>query len=121
MNAGVAIWAGTTPLYLAVHLQWAPQSFFPQPVAHQQQETSYVELMEALLVAGADPNPRLQRHLWYNSFNHNVLGVDTWGATPFWRAAYGTDVTAMKLLMEHGADPTIPTYRPAGSMARPAS
>jgi ankyrin repeat protein len=105
---------GATPLYLAVHLQWAPQSFFPQPVAHQQQETSYVELMEALLVAGADPNPRLQRHLWYNSFNHNVLGVDTWGATPFWRAAYGTDVTAMKLLMEHGADPTIPTYRPAG-------
>ncbi len=105
---------GATPLYLAVHLQWAPQSFFPQPVAHQQQETGYLELMEALLDAGADPNPRLQRHLWYNSFNHNVLGVDTWGATPFWRAAYGTDVAAMKLLMEHGADPTIPTYRPPG-------
>ena len=105
---------GATPLYLAVHLQWAPQSFFPQPVDHQQQETDYLELMEALLGAGADPNPRLQRHLWYNSFNHNVLGVDTWGATPFWRAAYGTDVAAMKLLMEHGADPTIPTYRPAG-------
>ena len=105
---------GATPLYLAVHLQWAPQSFFPQPVAHQQQETGYLELMEALLDAGADPNPRLQRHLWYNSFNHNVLGVDTWGATPFWRAAYGTDVAAMRLLMEHGADPSIPTYRPPG-------
>ena len=105
---------GATPLYIAVHLQWAPQSFFPQPVALQQEQTTYLQLMEALLQAGADPNPRLQRHLWYNSFNHNVLGVDTWGATPFWRAAYGTDVAAMKLLMEYGADPTVPTYRPAG-------
>jgi ankyrin repeat protein len=105
---------GATPLYIAVHLQWVPQSFFPQPVALQQAETTYLELMRALLEAGADPNPRLQRHLWYNSFNHNVLGVDTWGATPFWRAAYGTDVEAMRLLIEFGADPTIPTYRPAG-------
>jgi len=105
---------GATPLYIAVHLQWVPQSFFPQPVALQQERTTYLELMEALLDAGADPNPRLQRHLWYNSFNHNVLGVDTWGATPFWRAAYGTDVEAMRLLLEYGADPMIPTYRPAG-------
>jgi len=105
---------GATPLYIAVHLQWAPQSFYPQPVALQQERTGYLDLMEALLEAGADPNPRLQRHLWYNSFNHNVLGVDTWGATPFWRAAYGTDVAAMKLLLEYGADPTIPTYRPPG-------
>jgi ankyrin repeat protein len=105
---------GATPLYIAVHLQWVPQSFFPQPVALQQEHTSYLELMRALLDAGADPNPRLTRHLWYNSFNHNVLGVDTWGATPFWRAAYGTDVAAMRLLMEYGADPAIPTYRPAG-------
>lgn len=108
---------GATPLYIAVHLQWAPQSFFPQPVALQQQRTTYLELMEALLDAGADPNARLQRHLWYNSFNHNVLGVDTWGATPFWRAAYGTDVAAMKLLVARGADPTIPTYRPPGREA----
>lgn len=106
--------AGATPLYIAVHLQWAPQSFFPQPVALHQEETGYLEFMRALLEAGADPDARLQRHLWYNSFNHNVLGVDTWGATPFWRAAYGTDVDAMRLLMEFGADPTIPTYRPPG-------
>jgi ankyrin repeat protein len=105
---------GATPLYIAIHLQWVPQSFFPQPVALQQEETGYLELMRALLDAGADPNPRLQMHLWYNSFNHNVLGVDTWGATPFWRAAYGTDVDAMRLLVEYGADPTIPTYRPPG-------
>ena len=87
---------GATALYAAVHLQWVPKSFYPQPTSIKQEQTTYLELMTALLDAGADPNARLERHLWYTSFNHNVLGVDTWGATPFWRAAYGTDVDAMK-------------------------
>jgi ankyrin repeat protein len=97
-----------------VHLQWVPKSFYPQPTSIKQEQTTYLELMTALLDAGADPNARLERHLWYTSFNHNVLGVDTWGATPFWRAAYGTDVDAMKLLVAYGADYTTPTYRPPG-------
>ena len=105
---------GATPLYAAIHMQWVPKSFYPQPRVHRVEQTTYLELMEALLEAGADPNPRLERHLWYTSYNHNVLGVDTWGATPFWRAAYGTDVEAMKLLVSYGADPTIPTFRPPG-------
>ena len=105
---------GATPLYAAVHLQWVPKSFYPQPTAIKQENTTYLELMKALLDAGADPNVRLKRHLWYTSFNHNVLGVDTWGATPFWRAAYGTDVDAMRLLVAYGADYTTPTFRPPG-------
>ncbi len=109
---------GATPLYAAVHLQWVPKSFYPQPTAIKQENATYLELMKALLDAGADPNVRLKRHLWYTSFNHNVLGVDTWGATPFWRAAYGTDVEAMRLLTAYGADPAIPTFRPPG---RPAT
>jgi ankyrin repeat protein len=48
------------------------------------------------------------------SFNFDLLGVNTTGATPFWRAAYGTDVDAMKLLMKYGADPMLPTLKPAG-------
>ena len=105
---------GATPLYAAVHLQWVPKSFYPQPTAIKQESTTYLELMKALLDAGAEPNARLERHLWYTSFNHNVLGVDTWGATPFWRAAYGTDVDAMRLLVAYGADYTTPTFRPPG-------
>ena len=105
---------GATPLYAAVHLQWVPKSFYPQPTAIKQENTTYLEFMKALLDAGADPNVRLKRHLWYTSFNHNVLGVDTWGATPFWRAAYGTDVDAMRLLVAYGADYTTPTFRPPG-------
>jgi ankyrin repeat protein len=39
--------------------------------------------------------------------------VDEIGATPFWRAAYASDVPAMKLLVSYGADPHLPSVRPA--------
>lgn len=106
--------AGATPLYAALNLQWSAKSLYPQPVAHQQQNTTYLQLMEALLQAGADPNARLTKHLWYMSYNFDLLGVNTTGATPFWRAAYGTDVAAMRLLVAHGADHTIPTMKVGG-------
>jgi len=106
--------AGATPLYATINVQWAAKSLYPQPTAQTQQQTTYLELMAALLEAGADPNARLTKHLWYMSYNFDLLGVNTTGATPFWRAAYGTDVPAMKLLVKHGADPKIPTLKPAG-------
>ncbi len=103
--------AGSAPLFAAINLQWAATSWYPQPTAHRQQETSYLELMKAFLDAGADPNARLGTELWYTEFSGGNLSVSQWGATPFWRAAYGTDVAAMKLLIEYGADPTIPTKK----------
>ena len=72
--------------------------------------------MDLLLKAGADVNARLKMHLWYMSFNFDLLGVNTMGATAFWRAAYGTDVPAMKLLVKYGADITIPTIKPVGRL-----
>ena len=36
--------------------------------------------------------------------------VDFTGQTPFLRAAYSGDVTAMRLLLQHGADPKIATF-----------
>jgi len=107
--------AGATALYGAINLEWGPTSWYPQPNAHKQQETSYLELVEALLEAGADPNARLERELWYTEFNTPRLSTSHWGATAFWRAAYGTDVEAMKLLVEYEADPEIPSRRKPGS------
>ncbi|HEX9563726.1 MAG TPA: ankyrin repeat domain-containing protein [Gemmatimonadaceae bacterium] len=108
--------AGTTPLYATLNVQWAAKSLYPQPTAQKQQQTTYLELMEELLRLGADPNARLSKHLWFMSYNFDLLGVNTTGATPFWRAAYGTDVPAMRLLLRHGADPAVPTKKPVGRM-----
>lgn len=113
-NPRLASDAGTTPLYATINLQWAPKALYPQPTAHKQQKITYLELMEDLLKAGADVNARLNKHLWYMSYNFDLLGVNTAGATAFWRAAYGTDVPAMRLLKKYGADHTIATYKPAG-------
>ena len=91
--------AGTTPLYATINVQWAAKSLYPQPTAQLRQQTTYLELMEALLKAGADPNARLTKHLWYMSYNFDLLGVNTTGATPFWRAAYGTDVAGDEVVV----------------------
>jgi ankyrin repeat protein len=106
--------AGNTPLYATINIRWAAKSLYPQPTAQHQQQTTHLELMEQLIKAGADVNARLTKHLWYMSFNFDLLGVNTTGATPFWRAAYGLDVPAMKLLKQYGADHTIPTTKPPG-------
>jgi len=108
--------AGTTPLYAALNTHWAPKARYAQQQAYWQQEIGYLEVMEALLEAGVDPNVRLNKHLWYMEYTFVRLGLDTWGATPFFRAAHALDVEAMELLVRYGADSTIPTRRPAGRM-----
>ena len=58
-NPNIASTAGMTPLYATINAQWAPKSRYPQPQAVQNQQAPYLEVMEALLKAGADPNVRL--------------------------------------------------------------
>jgi hypothetical protein len=55
-------------------------------------------------------------HPWYMTYtgcgNGNCGLTNTAGSTAFWRAAYGLDVDAMRLLVSRGADPNIPTMAP---------
>jgi ankyrin repeat protein len=105
---------GVTPLYAALNCQWAAKALYPQPRAYEQQRTSYLDLMAALLDKGADPNARLTKKVWYAQYDFDQSGVDEAGSTPFWRAAYSADIDAMKLLIARGADPNIPTMRMPG-------
>jgi ankyrin repeat protein len=105
---------GATPLYAAVNCEWAPKALYPQPRAQVNQKTTYLELMKALLDKGADANVRLNKKVWYSGYSFDLSGVDEIGATPFWRAAYASDVDAMTLLVAYGADPDIRTKRSAG-------
>ncbi len=103
--------AGATSLYGVLNTHWQPKTRHPQPTDYRQQEASYLEAMTSLLDAGADVNARLDRPLWYTTYNNDLLRTERTGATAFWRAAYATDIDAMRLLLSYGADPTIPTVR----------
>lgn len=105
---------GVTPLYAVLNVQWAPKTLYPQPRAYTQQRLSHIEMLQALLAKGVDVNARLKKKVWYSGYNFDLSGVDEIGATPFWRAAYASDLEAMTLLIAHGADPEIPTMKPAG-------
>src|SRR5690242_983040 len=100
--------SGVSALYSAVDVQWAPKTWFPQP-STEQQKTSYIDLMKALLDKGANVNAAVNEKPWFRSFTNDYTWVDPAGATPFWRAAQSSDIAAMKLLFAHGADPKIAT------------
>jgi ankyrin repeat protein len=110
-NVNLASDAGATPLYGVLNMQWAPKARHPQPAHYMQQKIGYLELAEALLKAGADPNARLRKSLWYTTYNRDLLSVDRTGSTPFWWAAYTLDVPAMRLLLAYGADPSLCTAK----------
>jgi uncharacterized protein len=109
---------GVTPLWAVINTQWQPRTRFPQPQNTEQQKRTYLELMEALLKAGADVNARITAHPWIMVYtgcgNRNCGLADTSGSSAFWRAAYSVDVDAMKLLVKYGADVNLPTVAAAG-------
>ena len=121
-DPNVTSMAGTTPLFAVLERTWAPRASYAHPTEHQQQNASHIQVMEALLEAGADPNVRLDSHLWYMEYTFGVLrqaGIHYKGATPFWRASQALDVDAMRLLKEYGADPDVATIKRPARRRRP--
>ena len=111
---------GVTPLWAAINARWQPRTRFPQPQEMELQQVTYLDVAKALLDKGADVNARIRVHPWYMVYtdcgNANCGLSNNAGSTAFWRAAYATDVEAMRFLVKNGADPNIPTMaqRPAG-------
>ena len=100
---------GLAPTYATINMRFAPVSWAPNPRTDQE-EVDAVELLAALLDAGADPNARIARRLWFSPTSHNRLWINPAGATPFWRAAQASDVESMRLLLAAGGDPDLATF-----------
>jgi ankyrin repeat protein len=98
--------SGLTALYATIDVEWAPKTWYPRPITEQEKVT-YLDLMKDLLEHKANVNAPLGEKLWFRSFTNDYTWIDPAGATPFWRAAQSSDIVAMHLLIEHGADPKI--------------
>jgi ankyrin len=105
-------WYGRSPIWEAVNVRnlYVHNATFVNGIDRE----PVLELIEALIAAGADLNVRTKET---PPFRHHLLSitgslewVDFTGQTPFLTAALAGDVTVMKLLLEHGADPHITTF-----------
>jgi uncharacterized protein len=105
-------WYGRSPLWSAVEVRNmdVDNATFVNGVDRE----PVLELIKVLLEKGADPNVRTAETPPIRRFILPITGslewVDFVGMTPFLYAARSGDLTVMKLLLEHGANPKIPTF-----------
>lgn len=95
---------GWTPLYLATDNRNIEGGDYPVP----KPDMDSLEYIRTVLDYGADVNARVRDNtLTRTIFTMQWLYED--GATAFLRAAQSSDVDLLKLLLEYGADPKIPS------------
>ena len=100
-------WWGRTPLWAAVDLNTIPHG--GRPDRPSLDNTTSVKMIEILLDAGANPNVQLKLFPPYRAVGPD-RGADmmlTMGSTPLLRAAKAGDVAAVRLLLDHGANPNL--------------
>jgi ankyrin repeat protein len=108
-DANIADRTGRTPLYSAVDSHTMPESNRPSPKEIDNELTS-LDVLQRVLAKGGNVNAQLKQQQPYRTKldrgNDTML---TTGTTPFLRAAKAADITAMKLLLEKGADAKLAT------------
>ena len=105
---------GRTPLFAAVDYRNLDMNNRDEdsPTTNYVDREPLLAMIAQLVKHGADVNARTREvppsRRWLYSLG-DVSWVDFTGQTPFLRAALAGDVAAMRLLLEHGADPNLPT------------
>lgn len=104
-------WWGRSPLYLAADVNTIPRG--GRADAPSTDETTSLEIIELLLKRGANPNTQLKLLPPFRNVgaDRGVDGLLTTGASPLLRAAKGLDAPAVKLMMDYGGNPNLPTNR----------
>ena len=101
---------GRTPLWAAVEMRDIEYS---RSGEHNVDRERLLQLIRTLLDRGAHPNARTAEVPPTRRFLMglgDLSWVDFTGQTPFLRAALSGDFAVMKLLLDKGADPNIPTF-----------
>jgi ankyrin repeat protein len=105
-------WYGDTALWAAVDLRDIDVPG-PNITDNGVDRAAAFGLIQELLEAGADVNARTKEYpperRWITPLG-SIAWVDFTGQTAFLRAALSGDVEVMHLLLDHHADPNIPTF-----------
>jgi uncharacterized protein len=113
-NVNAVDWYGQTPLWAAVDIRNLEVNGPNGPgVDNGVDRPKALELIKFLIEKGANVNARVKEYPPEKRFITglgSLAWVDITGQTPFFRAALAGDVTVMKLLLEHGADPKISAF-----------
>jgi ankyrin repeat protein len=111
-QVNVSDWYGRTPLWTAVETRNMDldNATFENGVDRE----PVLDLIKTLLARDADPNPRLRETPPIRRQMLRITGSLSWvdftGQTPFLTASLAGDLTVMRLLLEYGADPYLPTF-----------
>jgi ankyrin repeat protein len=107
-----ADWYGRTPLWAAIETR--NMDVDNASFVNSIDRAPFLDLIRILLEKGADPNVRMKEVPPIRRAFLRVTGSLSWvdftGQTPFLTAALAGDLTVMRLLLQHGADPKIPTF-----------
>jgi ankyrin repeat protein len=96
-----------TPLFAAVEMRNPDFTRDTAPPLPDKRDP--MDLIKALLARNANPNARVNTTPFRGFYQVSANWVNFDGQTAFIRAALNGDVTLMRLLLEHGADPDIVT------------
>ena len=103
-DPNIANEGGWNALYLATDNRNIESGDYPT----RKPDMDHLDYIKLLLAKGANPNLRMK-----SSTETRTVFTNQWlyeeGATPFLRAAQSGDLVLMRLLLAHGADPSIPT------------
>jgi ankyrin repeat protein len=106
-------WFGRTPLWTAIEAR--NMDVDNATFVNLVDRAPLLELIQLLLERGANPNARMKEHPPIRRFMLRTTGTLAWvdltGQTPFITASLAGDVTVMRLLLKHGADPHIATFQ----------
>lgn len=108
-DLNAADWWGRTPIFSAVEIR---NRDYARTGEHDIDRPAVLAVIKLLLERGVNPNVRTKEispiRRWVTPLG-DLTWVEMVGQTPFIRAAQSGDVTLMRLLLDHGADPNIKT------------
>ena len=114
-DAHVVDWYGRTSLWTAIEMRNVDLHYTTfEHMLEAEDREALLGFIGELLELGVDPNIRIEEtpplRRWLYLLGGSLAWVDFTGQTPFLLASLSGDISVMRLLLEYGADPLIPTY-----------